>query len=201
MKIFELLTNSLNNTLTNIGIIINKKNKKYTYKLSPSYNKYVTELKTIKENETICNFFIVEKRVLLQTIINNYYEESKELLTMLYDNKETLIALINQILKEHLEYEEYNKYYETLKENLEMITGEIKIKKESTPDTEEDKKAYKANNTAYNNRIAPFVDNYGTDELDSEKGSVALVIIVAIVLLVTVLTIGAVILAVSRMDM
>ena len=201
MKIFELLTNSLNNTLTNIGIIINKKEKKYTYKLSPSYNKYVTDLKTIKENETICNFFIVDKRTLLQTINSNYYKEAKELLTLITDNKETLIALMNQVLKEHLEYEEYNKYYSRLKENLEIIVDETNAKKQSTPDSDTDKKEYKANNTAYNNRIAPFVDNYGTDELDSEKGSVALVIIVAIVLIITVLTIGAVILAVSRMDM
>ena len=201
MKIFELLTNSLNNTLTNIGIIINKKEKKYTYKVSPSYNKYVTDLKTIKENETICNFFIVDKRTLLQTINSNYYKEAKSLLTLITDNKETLIALMNQVLKEHLEFEEYNKYYNKLKENLEIITEETLAKKQSAPDSDLDKKEYKANNTAYNNRIAPFVDNYNTEEYDSEKGSVALVIIVAIVLIITVLTIGAVILAVSRMDM
>ena len=203
MKIFELLTNSLNNTLTNIGIIINtnNKDKKYTYKLSPSYNKYVTSLKTLKENETICNFFIVDKRSLVISIVNNYYKEAKELLTLIANNKDTITVLINQILKEHLEYEEYNKYYNAVKENIDMLIEEITAKKELAPDTDEDKKIYKENDTAYNNRIAPFIDNYSTEELDNEKGSVALVIIVAIVLIITILTIGAVILAVSRMDM
>ena len=201
MKIFELLTNSLNNTLVNTGIIINTKEKKYTYQLSPSYNKYVTDLKTLKENETICNFFIVDKRNLLITILTNYYKESKDILTLIANNKETITVLINNILKEHLEYEEYTKYYKVVKENVEMLIEEINARKTQVPDTEEDKKIYKENDTAYNNRIAPFIDNYGTDELDADKGSVALVVIVAIVLLVTVLTIGAVLLAVSRMDM
>ena len=72
MKVFELLTNSLNNNLSNIGIIIDKSSLKYNYRLSPSYNKCTIELPTLKDNQTICNFFIVDKTELLNTLIKNY---------------------------------------------------------------------------------------------------------------------------------
>lgn len=62
MKVFELLTNSLNNNLSNIGIIVNKETTRYTYKLTPSYNKYTIEVSSLGLDKTICNFFIVEKK-------------------------------------------------------------------------------------------------------------------------------------------
>ena len=101
MKVFELLTNSLNNNLSNFGIIVNKESKKYTYRLSPSYNKYTTELETLNSEETICNFFIVNKRELLNTLIQNYYKDIKQLLTLIANNKKSLLPIISQIIKEH----------------------------------------------------------------------------------------------------
>ena len=89
MKVFELLTNSLNNNLSNTGIIVNKESKKYTYRLSPSYNKYTVEIPTIKADQTICNFYIVNKHELLYVLIQNYYKDIKQVLSLITDNKKS----------------------------------------------------------------------------------------------------------------
>ena len=200
IKIFEILTNSLNNNLSNIGLIVNKENLKYTYKLSPSYNKYTIEIPSIEPNETICNFYIVDKKTLLETIINKYYNDVKEILTLIVGNRETLFPLINQVIKEHLEYDEYKKYYNLVSENLNMIEQTVTTKKATHPDTDEDKKIYEKNNELYQNRISPFVDNYVSD-YDEEKGSIVVTAIIVAVLLVTVAVILLAILSISKMDM
>ena len=202
IKIFELLTNSLNNNLSNIGIVVNKTSRKYTYKLSPAYNKYTVNLPTIKSNQTICNFLIVEKRELLQTLITNYYRDIKELLSLIVNNKKTLLPIINQVIKEHLEYDEYNRYYKNVQENLEMISELVTEKKKTIPDSPDDDYTNSINNELYNDRIAPFLVNYVTDEYeDPNKGSIILTAIVTIVLFVTIAVILLAIYAVSKMDM
>ena len=200
IKIFELLTNSLDNNLTNIGIIINKESLTYTYTLSPSYNKYTIESNKLNQNQTICNFFIVDKKNLLDTIITHYYKDVKELLSLIVSNKETLLSIIDQVIKEHLSYDEYNKYINLVKENFHMITEQTEKKKESTPDTKEDLEHNEDNNILYNNRIAPFLTNYVGD-YDTEKGSTILTAIVTIVLFITVGIILLAIYAVSKMPM
>ena len=129
MKVFELLTNSLNNNLSNIGIIVNKETTRYTYKLTPSYNKYTIEVSSLGLDKTICNFFIVEKKELLSTLIANYYRYIKELLSLIVNNQKTLLPIIGQVVKEHLEFDEYNKYYNLVEENLKMITELVTEKK------------------------------------------------------------------------
>ena len=202
MKIFELLTNSLNNNLTNIGLIVNKENLTYTYSLSPSYNKYTVEIPNFDLNKTICNFYIVEKEELLKTIINNYYKEVKELLSLIVNNKTTLLPIINQVIKEHLEYTEYNKYYNLVSTNLDMIERLVKAKKETSPDTIEDEEINEDNNILYQNRIAPFVDNYIADDYEEpNKGSTILIAIVTAVLFITIGIICLAVLAISKMNM
>lgn len=201
MKIFELLTNSVKNDLTNIGIIVNKQKIKYTYRLSPSYNKYAIELPNINSNKTICNFYIVDKKELLHTIVNNYYKETKDILSLIVDNKDTLEPLIDQIVKEHLEYEEYNKYHKLLTDNIKMIVDEVSYKKMISLDTTEDKNRYEKNNMEYAGRIAPFIDNYVVEDVEANKGSIILTSIVATVLIITAVLILLAIYAVSKMDM
>ena len=202
LKIFELLTNSINNNLTNVGIIVNKESLKYTYRLSPSYNKYTIELPHIDETKTICNFIIVTKKDLLHTLVSNYYNEAKEMLSLITDNKDTLLPLIDQVVKEHLEYEEYNKYHRLVNNNMALIVEEVTCKKGVSPDTAEDKKIYKDNNEEYSYRIAPFVDNYVVEDVNAnEKGSTVLLAVVTIVLFVTIAVILAAIYAVSKVQM
>ena len=201
MKIFELLTNSIKNDLENIGIIINKEKLKYSYKLSPSYNKYAITLPNIESTKTICNFYIVDKKELLHTIVSNYYKDVKDLLSLIVDNKETLESLIDQIVKEHLEYEEYSKYHKLVTENIKMIIDEVTYKKMVSPDTSEDKNKYEKNNMEYIGRISPFVDNYVVDDVEANKGSIILTTIVATILIVTAALILLAIYAVSKMDM
>lgn len=200
MKIFELLTNSLNNNLINIGLIVNKTNKKYTYKLSPLYNKCVTSISNISSTKTICNFFIVEKKQLLHTIIVNYYGYVKVLLSLIIDNKATIVSLIDQIIKEHLDYEEYNKYHQVIVDNITMINEEVVYKKLVTKDTLEDHKIYNQNNDDFQDRIAPFIDNYVVDDND-QKGSVTIITVIAFVLLITILLIIFAIYLVSKVEM
>lgn len=199
MKIFELLTNSLNNNLSNIGIIINKTSLQYTYRLSPSYNKYTINLSSLKDTQTICNFFIVDKKELLNTLIKYYYPEIKDILSLITNNKESLFPIINQVIKEHLEYTEYSKYYKIVSNNFKMITEAVQAKKVVTPDTPEDENRYLDNDLAYNSRITPFVDNYAA--LDEDKGSTILLIIVTIVLFATIGIIALAVYALSKMNM
>ena len=199
MKIFELLTNSLNNNLSNIGIIINKTSLQYTYRLSPSYNKYTINLSSLNDTQTICNFFIVDKKELLNTLIKYYYPEIKDILSLITNNKESLFPIINQVIKEHLEYTEYSKYYKIVSNNFKMITEAVQAKKVVTPDTPEDENRYLDNDLAYNSRITPFVDNYAA--LDDDKGSTILLIIVTIVLFATIGIIALAVYALSKMNM
>ncbi len=202
MKVFELLTNSLNNNLTNIGLIVNKESTIYTYRLSPSYNKYTIEIPSIEEDKTICNFFIVEKVELLKTIITHYYKDVKELLSLIVNNKDTLLPIINQVIKEHLEYSEYNKYTKLVSSNVRMIEKLVDEKKQTTPDTSEDESINDDNNILYHNRIAPFVDNYIADDYqETSRGSTLLIAIVTIVLFATIGIIGLAIYAISKMNM
>lgn len=200
IKIFELLTNSLDNNLTNIGIIVNKESIPYTYKLSPTYNKYTVDSDKLQSNQTICNFFIVDKQKLLDTIITNYYSDVKEILSLITYNKETLQSIIDQVIKEHLSFDEYSKYISIVKENFCMITETTELKKITTPDTEKDKEVNEDNNILYNNRIAPFLTNYVGD-YDTEKGSTILTAIVTIILFITVGIILFAIYAISKMPM
>lgn len=199
MKIFELLTNSLNNNLSNIGVIVDKSSLKYTYRLSPSYNKYTIDLSSLKESQTICNFFIVDKKELLNTLIKYYYKDIKDLLALITNNKDSLFPIINQVIKEHLEYSEYSKYYKLVSNNFKMLTDAVAIKKETSPDTSEDRNRYLDNDLAYNSRIAPFVDNYVAD--DDDKGSTILLVIVTIVLFATIGIIALAVYALSKMNM
>ena len=202
MKIFELLTNSLNNNLSNLGIIVNKDSKKYTYRLSPSYNKYTIEIPTIKREETICNFFIVNKRELLNTLIQNYYKDIKQLLSLISQNKNSLLPIISQIIKEHLNYDEYNKYYSLITENIAMISEMVSVKKISSHDTEDDEEINEINNELYNERIAPFIDNYVADEYEEpNRGSTILTAIVAFILCTTIAIVALAIYAISKMNM
>ncbi len=200
MKIFELLTNSIDNNLSNIGLIVNKETLTYTYKLSPSYNKYTIESNNLREEQTICNFHIVEKRALLETIVNNYYKDVRDLLSLIVNNKETLFNIIDQVIKEHLSYDEYNKYLSLVTNNFKMITEVVEAKKESQPDTIQDLARYEDNDILYNNRIAPFLTNYVGD-YDTEKGSTILTAIVTLILFITIGIILLAIFAISRMDM
>lgn len=201
MKVFELLTNSLNNNLSNIGIIVNKETTRYTYKLTPSYNKYTIEVSSLGLDKTICNFFIVEKKELLSTLIANYYRYIKELLSLIVNNQKTLLPIIGQVVKEHLEFDEYNKYYNLVEENLKMITELVTEKKKLTPDTIEEENINNENTMLYNNRIVPFMDNYVSDDEEPNKGSIVLTAIVTFILFATIAVILLAIYAVSKMNM
>ena len=199
MKVFELLTNSLNNNLNNVGLIVNKETLKYKYRLAPAYNKSSIRIQAIGPKKTICNFFIVDKQKLLTILVNNYYDYIKELLSLITYNKNTLLPIINQVIQEHLDYKEYNSFYEEIKNNLEMINHLASEKKLVSPDTKEDEFTNDDNNILYSNRIAPFVDNYiGDDILSDNKNNILFMILTGSVILITIIVILIAILIISK---
>ena len=60
------------------------------------------------------------------------------------DMAKNTLKSIKNLVKEHLEYEEYNKYHRLVNNNMELITEEVFCKKGVSPDTEEDKKQTKS---------------------------------------------------------
>ena len=197
VKVFEFLTNSLNNNLENYGIIINKKEKKYTYEFAPTFNKCITKSNTLSKDETICNFFIVDKEDLINILFKHYYQYIKELTNMIIDNNVTLYKIIDKVTKEHLEFEEYKSYKEILKYNYDNFE---RIFKSSNLETL-DKEIKDTNNNKYLFRIAPYLDNYDFDAFDEtieNKGSVLLVGALGVVLVITIVIIGFAIYIVSK---
>ena len=189
VKLFEVLTNSLNNNLENYGIIINKTEKKYTYEFAPTFNKYVTKSDRLSKDETICNFFIVEKEDLINILLKNYYKYIKELTNIIIDNNVTIYKIIDKVSKEHLEFDEYKNYTEILKYNYDKFERIFKASNLEVLDEETKDK----NNNQYLFRIAPYIDNYDFDAFDEtieNKGSVILVGALGIVLVITIVIIG-----------
>jgi hypothetical protein len=156
----------------------------------------------LNKEETICNFYIVNKRELLNILLQYYYKDIKELVSLIASNRHSLLPIISQIIKEHLNYDEYNKYYNTVSGNIVIIEELLAIKKLSTNDTEEDSEVNNNNNELYKERIAPFVDNYVADEYeDSNRGSIILTAIVAFILCTTIAVVLLAIYAISKMNM
>lgn len=197
VKVFEVLTNSLNNNLENYGIIINKKEKKYTYEFAPTFNKCVTKNDMLSKDETICNFFIVDKEDIINILFKNYYKYIKELTNIIIDNNVTMYKIIDKVTKEHLEFEEYKNYKEILKYNYDKFermykASNLEVLNEETRDI---------NNNKYLFRIAPYIDNYDFDSFDEtieNKGSVILVGALGIVLVITIVIIGFAIYIISK---
>ena len=197
VKVFELLTNSLNNNLENYGIIINKNEKKYTYQFAPTFNKCVTKNDMLSKEETICNFFIVDKEDLINILFKNYYKYIKELTNVIIDNNVTMYKIIDKVTKEHLEFDEYKNYKDILKYNYDKFeriykTSNLEILDKGIRDN---------NNNQYLFRIAPYIDNYDFDAFDEtieNKGSVILVGALGIVLVITIVIIGFAIYIISK---
>ena len=199
VKVFEVLTNSLNNNLQNYGIIINKKEKKYTYEFAPTYNKCVTKNDVLGKDETICNFFIVDKEDIINILFKNYYKYIKELTNIIIDNNVTLYKIIDKVTKEHLEFDEYKNYKDILKFNYDKFERIYRASKlEALSEEVRDK-----NNNKYLFRIAPYIDNYDFDAFDEtieNKGSVLLVGALGIVLIITIVIIGFAIYIISKVE-
>ena len=82
-----------------------------------------------------------------------------------------------------------------------MIIKETTYKKAVSPDSEEDEELYNHNNSLYDKRIAPFLENYIVEEEDDEKGSAALIVIASVILIVVILIILGTLYAISKVEM
>ena len=83
-----------------------------------------------------------------------------------------------------------------------MISEMVSVKKISSHDTEDDEEINEINNELYNERIAPFIDNYVADEYEEpNRGSTILTAIVAFILCTTIAIVALAIYAISKMNM
>ena len=185
--------------LPNYGIIINKTEKQYTYEFAPTYNKCVTKNERLSKDETICNFYIVDKEDIINILFKNYYKYIKEITNLIIDNNVTMYKIIDKVTKEHLEFEEYKNYKEILKYNFDKFE---RIYKESNLEPLSNE-IRDTNNNKYLFRIAPYLDNYdfeAFDETIENKGSIMLVGALGIVLVVTIVIIGFAIYIISKVE-
>lgn len=196
MKIFEIIINSVDNNLKNIGLIINKKNLKYTYRLSPSYNKYTISKDNLSEDEIICNFMTTTKQELIEYILTNHYDYIKDITSIISCNVQTLSLLFKQIIEEHLSFEKANEYNELVDKNIKLIANTFEKYKKFD---EKDEVLFSEQNDEYENRIAPFIDNY--DIKDNKKGSASFVTIAIGILIGTILLIGIAIFVISKANL
>ncbi len=200
--LFELLTNNIKNDLTNIGLLIDKSSLKYTYELSLTYNKCNIILDLVEDDEVLLNFYIVNKGDLISVLLDSYYKYTKELFSMIVDNQNKLIKIFDEVIKEHLEYEDYNLYHRMVTDNIMYITEGLNKYRVSNPVSEEDKTLFEDNNMLFNNRVMPLLDNYDNDNIfEDNRGSTIIVGVVAFILTITILLILFAIYSIIKLDM
>lgn len=188
LKILEILTNSLNNELINYGLIIDKKNLRYSYRLSSSYNSYLMMLRELDNDETICNNFVVSKRLLLEVILEQYYDDVKDMVTLILDNRTELKELVGRIIMEHLEYDLYIQYKNMIDSNLEMIVDSVTQKKLELRDTTEDNKHFLEVSSLFKERVKPLLDNYvSLDSVSVGNKNFKLVFVILLIITLIIL--------------
>ena len=183
-------------------MLIDKSSLKYTYELSLTYNKCDIILDLVEDDEVLLNFYIVNKSDLISVLLDSYYKYTKELFSMIVDNQNKLIKIFDEVIKEHLEYEDYNLYHRMVTDNIMYITEGLNKYRVSNPVSEDDKTLFEDNNMLFNNRVMPLLDNYDNDNIfEDNRGSTIIVGVVAFILTITILLILFAIYSIIKLDM
>jgi len=187
---FNVLVNNMDCSLNNISIVVNKKKVKYTYKLSSCFD---FAYKSLDDNNLVFNFMSVDKGELIDYIVSEYYSYTKEYCDLINRHKRTLVPLIEQIIEEHLDFDEAICYENLVNSNLKLIATVFEMYKTMDSDDEE---LFKNNSEMYENRIAPFIDNY--EIMNDEKGSSTFFNVMTLILIGTIILIGIAIFLISK---
>ncbi len=119
MIIFGYITNQVDRNLNNYGLICNKKTKEYRF--APLFDNSIISLPNLDENQCSFNGYICSRNKLIDCLFENYYEDIKEKVTYIVNNKTRLIQIIDIIAKQNLDIKSYNLLMEKIIKNISYI--------------------------------------------------------------------------------
>lgn len=119
MMIFGYITNQVDRNLNNYGLICNKKTKEYRF--APLFDNSIISLPNLDENQCSFNGYICSRNKLIDCLFENYYEDIKEKVTYIVNNKTRLIQIIDIIAKQNLDIKSYNLLMEKIIKNISYI--------------------------------------------------------------------------------
>lgn len=131
MIIFGYITNQVDRNLNNYGIICNKKTKEYRF--APLFDNSIITLPNLEENQCSFNGYICDRNKLIDCLFDNYYEDIKEKITYIIDNKTRLIKIIDIISKQNLDLTNYNKLMEKIIKNISYLEQKYQEKNNIVP--------------------------------------------------------------------
>lgn len=119
MMIFGYITNQVDRNLNNYGLICNKKTKEYRF--APLFDNSIISLPNLDETQCSFNGYICSRNKLIDCLFENYYEDIKEKVTYIVNNKTRLIQIIDIIAKQNLDIKSYNLLMEKIIKNISYI--------------------------------------------------------------------------------
>ena len=131
MIIFSYITNQVHRDLNSYGLICNKKTKEYHF--APLFENNIISMPNLKENECNFNGYICNRNKLIDCLFENYYENIKEKITYIINNKTRLIKIIDIIAKQNLNMDTYNMLMEKIIKNISYIEQKYQEKNNINP--------------------------------------------------------------------
>lgn len=131
MIIFGYITNQVDRNLNNYGLICNKKTKEYRF--APLFDNSIINMPNLEENQCSFNGYICDRNKLIDCLFEDYYEEIKEKVSYIIDNKTRLIKIIDIIAKQNLDINNYNLLMEKIIKNISYIEKKYQEKNHIVP--------------------------------------------------------------------
>ena len=119
MIIFSYITNQVHRNLNNYGLICNKKTKEYRF--APLFENSIISMPNLTEDQCCFNDKVCNRNRLIDCLFENYYEDIKEKVTYIINNKTRLIKIIDIIAKQNLDINNYNILMEKIIKNISYI--------------------------------------------------------------------------------
>ena len=146
MKIMEIFSGSIDNTAATYGIIVNSGNKPYNYRFGALYDQTLATQAEVTSEPQHLNNFLVNKRELFRMLVTFYYPLIKTKVKMILANKDDLLAAINSIAQDFLDYGVFQEYKQIVNNNYQMMAEETVRKRELDNSTLEERMAEATNN-------------------------------------------------------
>ena len=131
MIIFSYITNQVNRNLNNYGLICNKKTKEYRF--APLFENSIISMPNLTEDQCCFNDKVCNRNRLIDCLFENYYEDIKEKVTYIINNKTRLIKIIDIIAKQNLDINNYNILMEKIIKNIAYLEKKYQEKNNIVP--------------------------------------------------------------------
>lgn len=119
MIIFGYITNQVHRNLNNYGLICNMKTKEYHF--APLFENSIISMPNLQENQCSFNGYICDRNKLIDCLFESYYEDIREKITYIINNKTRLIKIIDIIAKQNLDLNNYNILMEKIIKNISYL--------------------------------------------------------------------------------